>query len=80
MFNPIRIQVSGKRNRLKDEKLGINLDLTYITGTVLAMSFPASSATQKMYRNDINDVAKYMDKYHPESYYIYNMSNRAIDN
>ena len=78
--NKIREQVSGKRNRIKDRDNNVNLDLTYITGTVLAMSFPASSATQKLYRNDINEVANYMDKNHPSSYYIYNMSNRAIDN
>jgi len=35
----IRSKVSGKRNRYKEE--GYNLDITYITDNVLAMSFPA---------------------------------------
>lgn len=43
MFNSIRKRVSGKRNRMIDDEF--NLDLTYITGTIMAMSFPASSAT-----------------------------------
>ena len=72
----IREKVSGKRNRLVAGRY--NLDLTYVTNAVLAMSFPASSFKQKLYRNNITDVAGYMDEYHHESYWIYNLSNRPI--
>ncbi len=49
----LRKIVSGKRNRFKDKNY--NLDITYITHRVMAMSFPASGMEQ-MYRNNINDV------------------------
>ena len=49
----LRKIVSGKRNRFNEG--GYNLDITYITPRVLAMSFPASGVEQ-MYRNSISDV------------------------
>ena len=49
----LRKIVSGNRRRFKDEDY--NLDITYITSRVLAMSFPASGF-EKMYRNNISDV------------------------
>ena len=42
------------------------------------MSFPASTKMEKMYRNDIDDVAAFFDTEHPDSYQIFNMSNRDI--
>lgn len=49
----LRKIVSGKRNRcIKDE---FDLDITYITKRVLAMSFPASGF-ETMYRNNIGNV------------------------
>jgi phosphatidylinositol-3,4,5-trisphosphate 3-phosphatase/dual-specificity protein phosphatase PTEN len=53
-MNWLRKIVSGKRNRFKDQNY--NLDITYITDRVLAMSFPASGIEQ-MYRNNISDVS-----------------------
>ena len=58
MRNWIRTKVSGARNRTNEE--GFNLDLTYITPRIVAMSFPADAFWQKMYRNNINDVAGYL--------------------
>jgi hypothetical protein len=49
----LRKIVSGKRNRFKDNDY--DLDLTYITNRVLAMSFPASGI-EKLYRNSIQKV------------------------
>ena len=49
----LRKIVSGKRRRFKDNKY--NLDITYITNRILAMSFPASGF-EKIYRNNITDV------------------------
>ncbi len=50
----LRKIVSGKRNRFKDDHY--NLDVTYITPRILAMSFPASGL-ETMYRNNMSDVS-----------------------
>jgi phosphatidylinositol-3,4,5-trisphosphate 3-phosphatase/dual-specificity protein phosphatase PTEN len=50
----LRKIVSGNRRRFQDNKY--NLDITYITNRVLAMSFPASGIEQ-MYRNNITEVS-----------------------
>jgi len=47
-MNWIRKKVSGKRNWLKQGEY--DLDITYITERVLAMSFPATGLAV-MYRN-----------------------------
>jgi len=73
----LRTKVSGKRNRTKEGNYDI--DLTNITDRVLAMSFPASKAIEKLYRNDINHVAKFLDEKYPDNYFIYNMSNKTVD-
>ena len=73
----LRTKVSGQRNRVKDE--GFNLDLTYITPRILAMSFPADAFWQKMYRNNIDTVSKYLYEKHEMNYFVYNMSGREYD-
>jgi hypothetical protein len=47
--------LSGKdRLRHKDAETGTNLDLSYITNNVIAMSFPASGK-EALWRNHIDD-------------------------
>lgn len=75
-MNWLRKIVSGKRRRLVKDNY--NLDITYITRRVLAMSFPASGF-EKMYRNAMSDVISYLDKNHEGHYKIYNMSGRSYD-
>lgn len=72
----IRSKVSGKRNRFKDDEY--NLDITYITDRILAMSFPASGFEQ-WYRNNITSVAKFLEERHPGWHKIYNLSNRSYN-
>ena len=45
--------MSGNRRRKKEE--GFNLDLTYITSRIIAMSYP-SSGIESLYRNPIEKV------------------------
>ena len=49
----LRKIVSGKRNRF--EYKDFNLDITYITFKILAMSFPAHGV-ESFYRNNISKV------------------------
>ena len=39
---------------------GSDLDLTYITGRIIGMAFPASGFFEKAWRNSIDDVADYL--------------------
>lgn len=74
----IREKVSGKRNRLKTKEF--DLDLSYISDRIIAMSFPASKAIQQCYRNDIAQVSRFLDAKHPgKKYWIYNLSNKKIE-
>jgi phosphatidylinositol-3,4,5-trisphosphate 3-phosphatase/dual-specificity protein phosphatase PTEN len=76
-YNPIKKEVSKNNN--KYTKDGYNLDLTYITDKVIGMSYPASKTFEKIYRNDVNKVARFFNSIHGNHYHIYNMSNRDID-
>jgi len=73
----IRKYVSGQRNRLSDGEY--DLDLTYVTPRVLAMSFPGVTFLQKMYRNDITTVSKYVKEKHGDHYWIYNLTGTEYD-
>lgn len=52
-MNSIRALVSGNRRRYTEDN--INLDLTYITPNIIAMSYP-SSGFESLYRNPIERV------------------------
>ena len=64
------------RDRFVDEEF--DLDLTYITERIIAMSFPATGM-QSAYRNSLKDVAKMLKTKHQESYMVstYNFTLRV---
>ena len=76
-MNLLREMVSGHRQRLQEGNF--NLDLTYITPKVIAMSYPGNDILTKMYRNSITDVVNYLDSKHQDHWKIYNMSNFVYD-
>lgn len=49
----LRKIVSGPKNRMTEK--GYNLDLTYVTSRLIAMSFPADGF-ESLYRNPIEKV------------------------
>ena len=83
MIPKIRKMVSGARIRY--EKEGFNLDLTYITDRILAMSFPAAGF-QAIYRNHIDTVgfcsikvAWFLNEKHSDKYMVYNLSEKSYN-
>ena len=72
LLNPIRKAVAGKRNRLVEGDY--ELDLSYVTPRIMAMSYPGATMLQKVYRNDIADVAKFLKDKHGSGCWIHNVS------
>ena len=73
MINATRRLVSQNRRRFKDAEF--DLDLTYVTDGVIAMSLPAHKQKDKLYRNFIGDVARFFEVRHKDKYVIYNVTS-----
>jgi len=62
-------QVRGKvsKKKIRFQKDGFDLDLTYITPRILAMGFP-SEGTEGWIRNPMAEVQRFFEEYHPGRY------------
>jgi phosphatidylinositol-3,4,5-trisphosphate 3-phosphatase/dual-specificity protein phosphatase PTEN len=65
----LRGVVSGGRNRYIDDQY--DLDLSYITPNIIAMSIPAAGL-ESTYRNHIDQVAQFINSRHKSRYMIIN--------
>ncbi|KAI8597034.1 hypothetical protein EDD21DRAFT_229586 [Dissophora ornata] len=71
-MNLLRHVVSKQKRRFVDREAGMDLDLTYITPSLIAMGFPAKSF-EAIYRNPMSDVEKFLDGRHEGAYKVYNL-------
>ncbi|KAI7892174.1 protein-tyrosine phosphatase-like protein [Mucor mucedo] len=69
-MNYLRSLVSENRKRYIDNDF--NLDLTYITDNIIAMSYPAKGL-EGIYRNPYDQVKKFFDIRHHGHYKVYNL-------
>eukprot|EP01120_Amphizonella_sp_Union-15-10_P011593 TRINITY_DN4958_c0_g1_i1.p1 TRINITY_DN4958_c0_g1~~TRINITY_DN4958_c0_g1_i1.p1 ORF type:complete len:136 (+),score=4.91 TRINITY_DN4958_c0_g1_i1:60-467(+) len=75
-LNFLRSQVSQDKKRFKDGHF--DLDLTYIRPNIIAMGYPASGV-EATYRNSLTSVAEMLNTKHPDSYLVFNLSERPYD-
>ena len=72
----VRQIVSGHKKRYLED--GYNLDLTYVTPRIIAMSLPGEGV-HKMYRNSITSVSKFLYEKHRGKFKILNLSGVRYD-
>ena len=72
--NKVRALVSKKKHRMRED--GFDLDLTYVTPRIIAMGIP-SVDYQKVYRNRIEDVERFLETRHSTKYKVYNLCSEV---
>lgn len=72
----VRSRVSADKNRYLNGDF--DLDLTYITDRIIAMSFPADGV-ESTYRNSIHEVSKMLKTKHRGHFLIFNLSERQYE-
>jgi hypothetical protein len=73
VIDATRRLVSQNRRRFQDSEF--DLDLTYVTDGIIAMSLPAHKSKDRLYRNNIDDVENFFKKRHTGHYRIYNVTS-----
>ena len=60
------------KNKIRFQNKNYDLDMTYITGRIIAMGFPSTNC-ETIYRNSLKDISNYFKIYHNNNVKIYNL-------
>jgi phosphatidylinositol-3,4,5-trisphosphate 3-phosphatase/dual-specificity protein phosphatase PTEN len=71
MTDYVRRLVSGNKARFKDGMLNLELDLVYVTDSVIIMGYPASGI-EGLYRNRREDAYKFLTHHHGTNFWVFN--------
>jgi len=68
----VQHKVSQNKSRYVDLAGNFDLDLTYITRTVIAMGMPTQNYVLGLYRNRLSEVVRFFQTKHQDTFRIYN--------
>nr|XP_056712969.1 tensin-3 [Euleptes europaea] len=71
-----KLSESADFNHMMEE--GYELDLTYITERIIALSFPAS-CSEETYLHNLQDVTRMLKSKHGDNYLVLNLSEKRFD-
>lgn len=76
-----RLRKVVSKKKLRFQKDGFDLDLSYITPQIIAMGFPTDSGTfEGVYRNPMEEVQRFFEHYHEDHFKIYNLCSERSYN
>ncbi|KAJ3069322.1 hypothetical protein HDU98_007633 [Podochytrium sp. JEL0797] len=73
MSKMLRTAVSKGKRRTVDPTLQTDLDLAYMTPTLIAMGFPSVTLPKRIYRNSMDHASKFLTAKHTSHYRVYNL-------
>jgi len=72
LLSATKARVSQNSQRFFDIENNIDLDLTYITHNLIAMSVPCMNPVHSLYRNPLWQVTKFIAIHHRDKFCVYN--------
>lgn len=66
----IKSFVSGDRSRFRNFDYNLDLDLSYITPRIIAMSLPSDTLIESTYRNSLDELVRFFRLYHQYPHFL----------
>lgn len=73
MISQFRYVTGENKSRYISPAEDLDIDLSYVTPRLIAMSVPASGIITRMYRNDLRDVQHFFFQHHRTHFHIINL-------